>query len=539
MMNRMKNRFLITTAALLAGVSLASAQNSGGGVAGEKGMSTGQSGGGMSQSAPSRSGAMTQGRGTESREGGRAEGPAARESESGRAQRDEPSMRDRGRAEGPRDGGKGQTMGQGRSDRDDARHSQESSKEQRDTSKDRAQQPGQKDQTVGQGRSDRDDARRSEDRTRDKGKADSQQAQQPSRQNQTGSGMQGQNAQERNPGSGQNVTQGQANAPAQSQTAPAQGQAAAPVQGQTTAASQTQPRPNLTSQQQTTLQQSVLGARSAPRVNANSINFQVHAGVAVPSGISVVSASTYPALIDTFPAYRDHSFFVVDDEVVFVDRDRRVVDVVPAGPRTRFSGGGHGGGGSVAAIDLPPDDIRIVQRVLIERGLLRGEADGVLSPQTREAITVYQRQQGIQVTGIIDASTVSSLGVSGRLSQQANQSIGQSQSSTTGAQTSTTGQGQAGTGQAQSGQQQPTQQNAAGQAPNPNQGQAANSPVQQNQPTTTGQSTAPNQSNTTGQAAPQTQSGNQPTASPKTPSGQRQGPGSPWSQPEKSSTSSR
>src|SRR3954468_1338216 len=439
MMNRMKNRFLITTAALLAGVSLASAQNSGGGVAGEKGMSTGQSGGGMSQSAPSRSESITQGRGTESREGGRAEGPAARESESGRAQRDEPSMRDRGRAEGPRDGGKGQTMGQGRSDRDDARHSQESSKEQRDTSKDRAQQPSQKDQTVGQGRSDRDDARRSEDRTRDKGKADSQQAQQPSRQNQTGSGMQGQNAQERNPGSGQNVTQGQANAPAQSQTAPAQGQAAAPVQGQTTATSQSQTRTNLTAQQQTTLQQSVLRARNAPRINANSINFQVHAGVALPSNISVVSVSTYPALIDVFPAYRDYSFFVVEDEVVFVDRDRRIVDVVPAGPRTRFSGGrgGQGSSASVATVDLPPDDIRVVQRVLIERGLLRGEADGVLGTQTREAISVFQRQQGIEVTGSIDARTVSSLGVSGRLGQQANQSIGLSQSSTTGAQTPT------------------------------------------------------------------------------------------------------
>src|SRR5882672_10271022 len=152
-------------------------------------------------------------------------------------------------------------------------------------------------------------------------------------------------------GTGQNVTQGQTNAPAQSQTtapgqtqgqtnqtsqtnAPAQGQTSptnqtnAPAQGQTTAAGQTQTSTNLTAQQQTTLQQSVLRASNAPRVNVNSINFQVHAGVAVPSNISVVSVSTFPALIDTFPAFRDHSFFVVDDEVVFVDRDRRVVDVV-------------------------------------------------------------------------------------------------------------------------------------------------------------------------------------------------------------------
>ena len=72
----------------------------------------------------------------------------------------------------------------------------------------------------------------------------------------------------------------------------------------------------------------------------------------------------------------------------------------------------------------------------LERGVLRGEADGIWGPETREAITVYQRQQGIAVTGSIDMRTVSSLGVSKRLSQQASQSI-QSQSSSTGAQTST------------------------------------------------------------------------------------------------------
>ncbi|MEH6951823.1 peptidoglycan-binding protein [Nitrobacter sp. NHB1] len=334
----------------------------------------------------------------------------------------------------------------------------------------------------------------------------------------------------------------------------------APAPGQTTVADQTQTRTHLTAQQQTTLQQSVLHADNAPRVNVNSINFQVHTGVAVPSDVEVASVSTYPALIDAFPAYRDDSFFVVEDEVVFVDRDRHIVDVVPAGPRTRFSGGS-------VAVDLSPGDIRVVQRVLIERGLLHGRADGILGPKTRNAISAFQRQQGIQVTGSIDARTVSSLGVSGRLSQQANQSIGQSQSSQTGAPTSTigqgqagaeqvrtgqpqpslqnatgqapdqttghaanspaqqnqppptTGQGQAGTGQAPTGQPQPNQQNATGQAPNRTTGQAASSPAQQNQPsTTTGQSMVPNQSNTTRQAAPRPQSEIKPTTTEYAPS---------------------
>lgn len=54
--------------------------------------------------------------------------------------------------------------------------------------------------------------------------------------------------------------------------------------------------------------------------------------------------------------------------------------VVPVGPGASIaSGGRHGGGASsgdrnVAVVDLPPDDIRVIQRVLIDRGLLH---DGV------------------------------------------------------------------------------------------------------------------------------------------------------------------
>src|SRR6185312_5581213 len=113
---------------------------------------------------------------------------------------------------------------------------------------------------------------------------------------------------------------------------------------QTTANAQTQSGKSVTAQQRTTLQQSVVQANNAPRVNANSINFQIRAGIAVPSSVTIASVSTYPALIDVFPAYRDDSFFVVEDEVVIVDHDRRIVDVVPVGPGARF--GRHGGASS-------------------------------------------------------------------------------------------------------------------------------------------------------------------------------------------------
>jgi hypothetical protein len=193
----------------------------------------------------------------------------------------------------------------------------------------------------------------------------------------------------------------------------------------------------------------VLSARNAPRVNVNSINFAVHRGVVVPPRVNVVSVTVFPSLIEVFPQYRDYSFFVVEDEIVFLDRERRVVDVVPAGPRTRFSRAGTGGGG-VAALNLSEAEIREVQLVLIERGLLTGEADGVLGPRTREALITFQRQQGIETSGSIDTRTVATLGLSNKIGQQ---QTGQSTTqSTTQGQSSTVGQGQTGAQQNTTGQ---------------------------------------------------------------------------------------
>jgi peptidoglycan hydrolase-like protein with peptidoglycan-binding domain len=327
-------------------------------------------------------------------------------------------------------------------------------------------------QTIEKGQSDRDERRRSEGRTPDQGKSHSRQVRQHSRKNKSVSNIQGQ-SEERN---------------SDSETG------------------ETQSLTNLTAQQQATLQQSVLYAANAPRANVNSINFQVHSGVAVPPNVSVASVSTYPALIDVFPDYRGYSFFVVEDDLVFVDRDRRIVDIVPTGPRTRFSDGGHGSSGRVIPTDMSHDDIRVVQRVLIERGLLHGEADGVVGPKTHAALRAFQRQQGVEVTGSIDAPTISSLGVSGRLT---NQSIGQSQSSPTGVQTPKTDQGQIKTGQAHTVQPQPSHQDATVQAPNQATDQLTSPPAKQSQSSTTGLSTASKkQSYTAGPAAPQTQSGN-------------------------------
>jgi peptidoglycan hydrolase-like protein with peptidoglycan-binding domain len=203
----------------------------------------------------------------------------------------------------------------------------------------------------------------------------------------------------------------------------------------------------------------------------NNVNFALSVNTFVPRSVHFVSVSTFPVLIDFFPDYRDYSFFVVEDEIVFVDDSRRVVDIVPAGPRARFSSRAT----SSTTLNLSQAEIREVQQVLIDRGFLTGEVDGVFSARTRTALIAFQRQQGIRATGSIDTRTVASLGLSNRVGQQSSQGAsGAGRSSTTGQ--ATTGQGRGGAARSSG------QQNMSGR-----QGGQANAPMPQNQSTTTGQ----------------------------------------------------
>jgi peptidoglycan hydrolase-like protein with peptidoglycan-binding domain len=169
----------------------------------------------------------------------------------------------------------------------------------------------------------------------------------------------------------------------------------------------------ITSQQQSKIQQSVLSARNVPRVN--DVNFDIRTNAVVPSHVHVVGVSSYPVLVEAFPRYRDDSFFVVEDEIVIVDHSHRIVDVVPAGPRAHFA---HGGSStSSVALDLSEPEIRELQQVLIDRGYYQGRVDGLIGPETREALISFQRKEGFEATGRIDNRTVSALGLSGRIGQ--------------------------------------------------------------------------------------------------------------------------
>jgi hypothetical protein len=54
-----------------------------------------------------------------------------------------------------------------------------------------------------------------------------------------------------------------------------------------------------------------------------------------------------------------------------------------------------------------------VQGVLKEQGYYKGEIDGLVGPQTREALTAYQEAAGLPPTASIDEPTLESLGMAG------------------------------------------------------------------------------------------------------------------------------
>src|SRR6516225_3378108 len=359
----MRKQLLISTAALLAGIGIASAQEMPGGK---------QSGGAQ----------MEHGSAAQSRE---------RDQTTGQAPRDQgkQSQHDQGMSQGkqsqgmPNEGMPGQ---QGKGKQSQTKQSQTKQ------SQGKQGQRGQRDQTQGQG-----------------------QQGQPSSQSETRQG--------------QTPQQGQAQ----------QGQTQQGTQGAGGSVT-------LNSQQRTRIQQTVLAGRNVPRVN--NVNFALSVGTAVPSSVRIVDVPS--ALIEINPQWRGHQYFVVRDEIIIVDRSRKIVATVPVG-----SGGAalhsRGGAASVAEVNLTEEQIRRIQIVLNEKGFSIGRPDGRLGPRTIRALTAFQRRQGLEVSGRLDSQTVAALGVSNVSGARGGaQGAGQS---------STTGQGGAGS------QQAPAQQNQGARKP--------------------------------------------------------------------------
>jgi len=174
-------------------------------------------------------------------------------------------------------------------------------------------------------------------------------------------------------------------------------------------------RVQLTSQQRTHIRESVLSHRNVPRVD--HVDFALHTGAVVPDSVHYVSISDYPTLVEAFPAYRDDYFVVAEDQIVVLNRGRRVVDVVPlngsASGRVAASGGAVHGAGARGA-ELSSADVRQVQQVLVDHGY-DIEVDGNWGPATRDALVTFQRREGLPATGMITTQTVARLGLRGNI----------------------------------------------------------------------------------------------------------------------------
>jgi len=304
-------------------------------------------------------------------------------------------------------------------------------------------QRGQGDQTQGK-------ASQSQQPRPETQRSQSQQGQSPAEQQKA----QPNQANQAQPNQSQQGNQAQPNQSPQGQAQPSQAQ-----QGQGTG------NVTLTSEQRTRIQQTVLAGRNVPRVD--NVTFALNVGVAVPATVRIVDVP--PTLIEIYPQWRGHQYFVVRDEIVIVDRSRKIVATVPVGSSGGAAQlGGPGGGARLGTgMNLSADEIRQVQIALREKGFYRGEPDGVLGRATTQALISFQRQQGFQANGRIDTRTVTALGVSNVSGQQGNQN---------GSPASTTGQG------GNANQKEPGNQNMGAGNPSGSQsstGQGGNAPQQQ------------------------------------------------------------
>jgi peptidoglycan hydrolase-like protein with peptidoglycan-binding domain len=83
------------------------------------------------------------------------------------------------------------------------------------------------------------------------------------------------------------------------------------------------------------------------------------------------------------------------------------------GPATVNALGSDGGGVTQAGLAQPldPPVVRNIQRRLGQLGFYTGGADGIMGPGTRRAIERFQESRGLAVTGDLNPTTISALGL--------------------------------------------------------------------------------------------------------------------------------
>jgi len=69
------------------------------------------------------------------------------------------------------------------------------------------------------------------------------------------------------------------------------------------------------------------------------------------------------------------------------------------------------------------EDVRLVQQKLIKWGYLSGWADGIYGAKTFAAVQLFQRRNGLPVTGNVDAATFRALGFTPKMGGAASQPV--------------------------------------------------------------------------------------------------------------------
>ncbi|MPZ38327.1 MAG: DUF1236 domain-containing protein [Rhizobiales bacterium] len=79
-----------------------------------------------------------------------------------------------------------------------------------------------------------------------------------------------------------------------------------------------------TTEQRTHIRTTVLQGSNAPR--ATNVNFSINVGTAVPTSVRIVAVPQ--VMIDVHPDWRGHMYFVVNDQIIIVDRNHKIVAVI-------------------------------------------------------------------------------------------------------------------------------------------------------------------------------------------------------------------
>jgi peptidoglycan hydrolase-like protein with peptidoglycan-binding domain len=96
-----------------------------------------------------------------------------------------------------------------------------------------------------------------------------------------------------------------------------------------------------------------------------------------------------------------------------------------------------------AAVNAPRDEVRQAQEQLRGQGLYHGRIDGVLGPQSKQALQQFQQKNGLPVTATLDQQTMDKLlgntgvGQGSSLPPRANQSVGSTANQPAGSNLST------------------------------------------------------------------------------------------------------